>query len=151
MSQNNTWPVEKACAWHAPQPWACGFNHVPANIVNSTEMWMDCGFDPAFFEAEIRLAKSAGFNCLRVFLPFIETGDRRRQAGSCLHFLSFELYKKFFIPLFFRWHYFLQFAKISRHKGGHCLQPHSKQTHFHVNHPSGSLRIAVWYNNTLFK
>ena len=71
MSQNNTWPVEKACAWHAPQPWACGFNHVPANIVNSTEMWMDCGFDPAFFEAEIRLAKSAGFNCLRVFLPFI--------------------------------------------------------------------------------
>ena len=65
------WSVEKARAWYDAQAWPFGFNYIPANAVNSTEMFMEYGFDPGFIEREMRLAKETGFNCARVFLPFV--------------------------------------------------------------------------------
>ena len=62
---------EKARAWYDAQPLPLGFNHIPANSISYTEMFMGYCFDPAFIEKEMRLAQSAGFNCARLVLPFI--------------------------------------------------------------------------------
>jgi len=66
-----TWSVGKTRAWYDAQTWPLGFNYVPANAINSTEMFMDYGFDPVFMEKELRLARDTGFNCARIFLPFV--------------------------------------------------------------------------------
>jgi len=82
------WSPEKARAWYDAQPWPCGFNYIPANALNSTEMFMDYGFDPAFIEREMRLAQSVGLNCARVFLPFVvwenEPGAFKARFGTLL-------------------------------------------------------------------
>jgi hypothetical protein len=65
------WSPEKARAWFDAQPLPCGFNHIPANSINYTEMWMDYCFDPVFIEKEMLLARECGFNCARVVLPFV--------------------------------------------------------------------------------
>jgi len=65
------WPKEKAWEWYNRQPWPCGFNYVPANAISSTEMWMDYRFDPTLIDRELALAQGVGFNCARVFLPFV--------------------------------------------------------------------------------
>jgi hypothetical protein len=65
------WPAEKAWDWYLHQPWPCGFNYVPANAISYTEMWMDHAFDPALIDKELTLAQDAGFNSLRVVLPFV--------------------------------------------------------------------------------
>lgn len=65
------WSGEQAWRWYREQPWPCGFNYVPANAISYTEMWMDYAFDPAVIDRELSLAQDAGFNCLRVVLPFV--------------------------------------------------------------------------------
>lgn len=65
------WSAEKAWAWYKSQPRPCGFNYVPANDISYTEMWMDYGFDPALIDKELALSQDIGFNCVRVFLPFV--------------------------------------------------------------------------------
>jgi len=68
---NGQWSVEKAKAWYDDQLWPCGFNYIPANAINYTEMWMPYNFDPEFISKELALAEDIGFNCLRVVLPFV--------------------------------------------------------------------------------
>ncbi|MBT8043548.1 MAG: cellulase family glycosylhydrolase, partial [Verrucomicrobiae bacterium] len=65
------WSAGKANAWYANQPWPCGFNYIPANTINYTEMWMPYRFDPEFINKELALAEEIGFNCVRVVLPFV--------------------------------------------------------------------------------
>jgi len=81
---DNIWPVEKARAWQDAQPWPCGFNHIPANAISYTEMWMDYAFDHALIECEMRLAQDIGFNCARVVLPF---GLNINPAGPGIPFM----------------------------------------------------------------
>ena len=33
------WTLEKIWNWYQKQPWIVGFNYLPSNAVNSTEMW----------------------------------------------------------------------------------------------------------------
>jgi hypothetical protein len=65
------WTAERAQGWYQKQPWPCGFNYVPANAINPTEMWMGYDFDPKSIDHELAVAQGVGFNCVRVFLPFV--------------------------------------------------------------------------------
>lgn len=65
------WTPERAQGWYQKQPWPCGFNYIPANAINPAEMWMDYDFDPRLIDRELALAQGVGFNCVRVFLPFV--------------------------------------------------------------------------------
>jgi len=65
------WSKERAREWYSDQPWPCGFNYIPACAISYTEMWMPYNFDPQTIDTELALAEDAGFNCLRVVLPFV--------------------------------------------------------------------------------
>ena len=62
------WPVEKANAWYAQQPWLVGANYIPSNAINELEMFQAATFDPAINDRELGLAESIGMNTARVFL-----------------------------------------------------------------------------------
>lgn len=62
------WSRQRAQDWHAKQPWLVGCNYAPAYAVNQLEMWQRDTFDLAAIERELALARSLGFNTLRVFL-----------------------------------------------------------------------------------
>jgi len=68
------WPKEKAWAWYDDQPWMRGCNYLPASAVNYTDMWQELGSKARFEEAEreLALAKSVGFNVMRLLI--IEQG-----------------------------------------------------------------------------
>ncbi|MBE5785956.1 MAG: hypothetical protein E7324_00275 [Clostridiales bacterium] len=65
------WTVEKANEWYAKTPWPCGFNFVTDTATNSTDMWQDADFDAPSIENSMAAAEKIGYNCVRVFLPFI--------------------------------------------------------------------------------
>ena len=65
------WTAEQAKAWHAEQPWLVGFNYVPSNAVNTTEMWQAESFDAALIGRELALAQDLGFNSSRVFVQYL--------------------------------------------------------------------------------
>ena len=65
------WTVERANAWYARQPWLCGFNYLPSDAINSTEMWAADTFDPDRIDRELSLAHGVGFNCARVFVQYL--------------------------------------------------------------------------------
>ena len=52
-------------------PWQVGFNYIPAYAVNTTEMWQSESFNITAIHNELLLASSAGYNSIRLFLPFI--------------------------------------------------------------------------------
>jgi len=62
------WPVERAKAWYARQPWLVGCNFIPSTAINQLEMWQAETFDPAAIDRELGLAASLGFTSARVFL-----------------------------------------------------------------------------------
>lgn len=66
----NKWSTEKAWKWYNSHPWICGFNYIPANAINYTEMWDKTGFSPDLIDKELALAETTGFNALRVVLQF---------------------------------------------------------------------------------
>ena len=49
------WPVEKAQAWYAQQPWLVGCNFIPSTAVNQLEMWQADTFDPDTIDQRARL------------------------------------------------------------------------------------------------
>ena len=75
MINAKKWSEEKAWAWYGQKPWIRGFNYVPSNAVNSTEMWQEETFSPGIIDKELKLAKKTGFNACRVFLQYIVWKD----------------------------------------------------------------------------
>jgi hypothetical protein len=65
------WTAEQATAWHEKQPWLVGFNYVPSNAANTTEMWQAESFDAAAIDRELALAGDTGFNSMRVFIQYL--------------------------------------------------------------------------------
>ncbi len=65
------WTKLKAWKWFASQPLPVGFNYVTSTAVNSTEMWQTSTFDVGTIEREMGWAEKYGYNCARIFLPFI--------------------------------------------------------------------------------
>ncbi|HVI43639.1 MAG TPA: hypothetical protein VM802_02165 [Chitinophaga sp.] len=66
--QAQVWTPERANAWYEKQEWLRGANYVPATAINQLEMFQAETFDTATISKELMLAKSIGFNTLRVFL-----------------------------------------------------------------------------------
>jgi cyclophilin family peptidyl-prolyl cis-trans isomerase len=62
------WPVEKAQAWYAAQPWLVGANFAPSNAINQLEMWQADTFDLQTIDRELGWASQIGMNTMRVFL-----------------------------------------------------------------------------------
>ncbi len=62
------WPVDRAQHWYQSQGWLVGTNYVVSNAVNQLEMFQADTYDPQRIDAELRMARSIGFNTVRVFL-----------------------------------------------------------------------------------
>ncbi len=69
------WPVEKVWRWYRAVGPIAGCNYLPRSAVNSTEMWQADTFDPATIDEELGWAEAAGYNSVRVFLPYIVWQD----------------------------------------------------------------------------
>lgn len=65
------WSREKANSWYQQRPWLRGCNFIPHTAVNQLEMWQAETFDTAAIAHDLDLARSVGFNCMRVFLHHV--------------------------------------------------------------------------------
>lgn len=62
------WSPERAHRWYAEQGWLVGANFIPSNAGNQLEMFQPETYDPQQIDNELRIARLAGFNTVRVFL-----------------------------------------------------------------------------------
>ncbi|MBA7934152.1 cellulase family glycosylhydrolase [Klebsiella sp. RHBSTW-00215] len=65
------WTPEQAQTWYQQQGWLCGFNYLPSTAVNWTDIWQAETFDAPTIDRELGWAAQAGYNSLRINLPFI--------------------------------------------------------------------------------
>lgn len=65
------WSPEKAWRWYKAQSYLVGFNYIPSNAINTTEMWQKETFDPVTIDRELALAQEIGLNCARVFVQYL--------------------------------------------------------------------------------
>lgn len=75
MKNIKRWSSAKVWEWYNSILWIKGFNYVPSNAVNSTEMWQEETFSPELIDRELKLARETGFNACRVFLQYIVWKD----------------------------------------------------------------------------
>jgi hypothetical protein len=68
MTDYARWPLDKANAWYAAQPWLVGCNFTPSTAINQLEMWQEDTFDPITIGRELGWAHHLGFNTVRVYL-----------------------------------------------------------------------------------
>lgn len=64
------WTKERAWKWYNAQPWMRGCNYMPASCANRVDQWQELGSDERFaeMEAELKVARSIGFNTLRILI-----------------------------------------------------------------------------------
>ncbi|WP_077090494.1 cellulase family glycosylhydrolase [Mycobacterium rhizamassiliense] len=62
------WSPERANAWYRAQGWLVGANYVPSTAINQLEMFQAGTYDAQRIYSELNLARSHGFNTMRVFL-----------------------------------------------------------------------------------
>lgn len=65
------WSSSQAHEWFTRERWSVGYNLLPRDYVNSTEMWQEATFNIDVISWELSLAERLGFNSLRVFLPYL--------------------------------------------------------------------------------
>ncbi|MRS15505.1 1,4-beta-xylanase [Enterobacteriaceae bacterium RIT691] len=83
------WTQEQAQHWYQQQGWLCGFNYLPSTAVNWTDIWQEETFDAITIERELGWAAEAGYNSLRINLPFIVwEHDREGLIARIHHFLQ---------------------------------------------------------------
>lgn len=71
------WSKAQAQAWYQQKGWLCGFNYLPSTAVNWTNIWQQETFDAETIDRELGWAAEAGYNTLRINLPFIVWEDDR--------------------------------------------------------------------------
>ena len=67
-TKSTQWTAAKANKWYEKQPWFVGCNFAPSTAINQLEMWQEDTFDLATIRQELGLARSLGFNIVRVYL-----------------------------------------------------------------------------------
>ncbi|MEW5559432.1 cellulase family glycosylhydrolase [Enterobacter asburiae] len=83
------WTQQQANAWYQQQGWLCGFNYLPSTAVNWTDIWQKETFDAPTIARELGWAAEAGYNSLRINLPFIVwEHDRDGLIERIHHFLQ---------------------------------------------------------------
>ena len=65
------WTEERVGEWYREVSEIRGCNYLPRSAVNSTEMFQAETFDPDTMDEELGWAEGAGYNSIRVFLPYI--------------------------------------------------------------------------------
>jgi hypothetical protein len=65
------WDERRIMDWYDQVGVIKGVNYVPANAVNSTDMWLEETFDAERIDKELDWARSAGYTALRVQLQYI--------------------------------------------------------------------------------
>jgi len=71
LQKEGSWSAAAAWRWYRSHPTFVGVNFLPSTAVNSTAMWQSDTFDQITIERELKWAADWGYNCIRVFLPFI--------------------------------------------------------------------------------
>jgi hypothetical protein len=73
----NRWTINKSINWlnnnnnNKQFKFFIGCNYISANAINTIEFWQENGFSKTIIKYELNLAKSIGFNTVRVFLHHI--------------------------------------------------------------------------------
>ncbi len=62
------WSSKKVTEWYSEQEWLIGSNFLPSTAINQLEMFQTETFDKKTIRKELGLAKSLGFNSMRVYL-----------------------------------------------------------------------------------
>lgn len=62
------WPVDRANRWYQAQGWLVGANYITSTAINQLEMFQPETYDPRRIDDELRVARTLGFNTMRVFL-----------------------------------------------------------------------------------
>lgn len=67
------WSKERIWEWYQAKPWIRGCNYMSADCANRIDQWQEYGFEERFqtTESELALAKSIGFNSIRIIPEFI--------------------------------------------------------------------------------
>ena len=65
------WSAQVSWEWYRGQPWLVGFNYIPANSINTIEVWQKETFVPVTIDPELALAHGIGLNCARVFVQYL--------------------------------------------------------------------------------
>ena len=64
-------PAAEAWEWYRKQAWLAGTNYLPSTACNTTEFWQAESFDEATIDRELGIARTTGFNTVRVFLQYL--------------------------------------------------------------------------------
>lgn len=62
------WSADRANRWYQAQGWLVGANYVTSTAINQLEMFQPATYDPQRIDRELAVARSHGFNTMRVFL-----------------------------------------------------------------------------------
>ncbi|MCV7167945.1 cellulase family glycosylhydrolase [Mycobacterium stomatepiae] len=62
------WSADRAKTWYQAQGWLVGANYIPSTAINQLEMFQPGTFDPQRIDGELGVARTLGFNTMRVFL-----------------------------------------------------------------------------------
>lgn len=81
------WSEEKIWDWYGKNPWIVGFNYLPSNAVNSTEMWQKESYDITLIEKELCAASRIGYNACRVFIQYLLWKEKKEELYS-----NFEMF-----------------------------------------------------------
>jgi hypothetical protein len=83
------WPVDRANAWYQAQGWLVGANYVTSTAINQLEMFQAGTFDARRIDNELRVARLAGFNTMRVFLhDMLWAQDRQGFSARLAQFVT---------------------------------------------------------------
>jgi hypothetical protein len=62
------WSADRAKTWYQAQGWLVGANYITSSAINQLEMFQPGTYDPQRIDGELGLARTLGFNTMRVFL-----------------------------------------------------------------------------------
>jgi hypothetical protein len=83
------WSVDRANAWYKAQGWLVGANYITSTAINQLEMFQPGTYDPRRIDSELRVARQAGFNTMRVFLhDLLWAQDRQGFANRLGQFVT---------------------------------------------------------------
>ncbi|PLV54565.1 cellulase family glycosylhydrolase [Mycobacterium simiae] len=68
VAQAGRWSPDRAKTWYQAQGWLVGANYVPSTAINQLEMFQAGTFDAQRIDSELNVARTMGFNTMRVFL-----------------------------------------------------------------------------------
>lgn len=83
------WTADRANNWYQAHGWLVGANYITSTAINQLEMFQPGTYDPRRIDAELAVARSHGFNTVRVFLhDQLWAQDRQGFSGRLAQFVG---------------------------------------------------------------